>query len=218
MYFVSIQRLVLLASLLFMGNMYAVEEKLFTRSVVIFNTVCAKCHEAECSGRLSFNQDFETSSSHIIRHYSEASGNKPLQKELFTILNYMKEKCAYYPMPFPVPANRVWNSSMLEPVATSGNKSYFIPVGSFTQGAYQLELKLAEEVKATVQLVSDTFDMVVEDCYAPGGKRIVIPFEIEDTGHYYLRIYPRKPVQVLRLAISLKDGQGSAPQEGKAHP
>jgi hypothetical protein len=208
---VSRQRALALFILLFTGQLYAAEDKPFTRSVVIFNTVCAKCHEAECSGRLSFNEAFETASSHIIRHYGEASGDRPLQKELFTILNYMKGKCAYYPMPFSVPADRDWNSDMLEPMATSGNKSYFIPVGSFSQGAYRLELTLAENVKVTVHLVSDTFDMVVEDCYESNGKRIEIPFEIEDAGNYYLRIYPRKPVQVMRLAISPQDGQGSTP-------
>lgn len=211
MHLVPIQHVLALVILLFTGYVYAAENKPFTRSVVIFNTVCAKCHEAECSGRLSFNEAFETASRHIIRHYGEASGNKPLQKELFTILNYMKGKCAYYPMPFSVPANRDWNSGMLEPMATSGNKSYFIPAGSFAPGDYRLELTLAEDVKATVHLISDTFDMVVEDCYESSGKRIVIPFEIEDAGNYYLRIYPRKPVQVVRLAISSKDGQGSTP-------
>ncbi len=215
---VSIHLVLALVILLFTGQVVAVQDKPFTRSVVIFNTVCAKCHEAECSGRLSFNEAFEAASSHIIRHYAEASGNKPLQKELFTILNYMKGKCAYYPMSFSVPADRIWNSDMLEPMATPGNENYFISVGSFPQGAYQLELTLAENAKVTVHLISDTFDMVVEDCYASSGKRIVVPFEIEDAGQYYLRIYPRKPVQVLRLAIIKKDEQTSAAQEDKLRP
>lgn len=58
---------------------FATEGTALTESVVIFNTICAKCHEAECSGRLSFDEAFETSASHILRYYGEASGKQWLQ-------------------------------------------------------------------------------------------------------------------------------------------
>ena len=198
---IVLQRLLLVSLLCFAGNIWSAGDRPFTRSVVVFNTICAKCHEAECSGRLSFNEDFKTSSSHIIRHYGEASGNGGLQKELFTILNYMKEKCAYYPMSFPIPVHRVWNRDLLDRMVTAQKKNYFIPVGSLTPGSYSLELVLEKEAKITVHLVSDTFDLVVEDCYESSDRRIVIPFTIEESEKYYVRIYPRKPVQLVQLTI-----------------
>ncbi len=201
MYLVAMRRLLLVYLLFFAGNIWSAGNKPFTGSVVVFNTVCAKCHEAECSGRLSFDKDFEASAGHILRHYAEASGDKELQKELFAILNYMKEKCAYYPMSFPIPVHRIWNSGLLDRMVTARKKNYFIPVGSFTPGSYGLELLLAKEAKITVHLVSDTFDLVIEDCYESSGKRIVIPFTIEEPGKYYLRIYPRQPVRMVRLTI-----------------
>lgn len=88
----------LLGCFLLIPPALAVEDKGFTESVVIFNTICSKCHEAQCSGRLSFDEAFEKSTGHILRYYGRASGKQWLQKELFDILNYMKEKCAYYPM------------------------------------------------------------------------------------------------------------------------
>ncbi|GEM_PF-565366 len=184
------------------GSVSATEDEAFTESVVIFNTICAKCHEAQCSGRLSFDDCFETSVNHIVRYYDEASEKKWLQRELFVILNHMKEKCAYYPMPAFIPPQRVWSGEMLEKVATLLERNYFISIGPFTPGRYQLELKLAKDAKVTVHLVSEIFEMVVEDCYLSNDRHIVIPFSIEEAGNYYVRVYPREPVQITRLAIT----------------
>ena len=186
---------------------FADEDESFRESVIIFNTICAKCHEAQCSGRLTFGDAYEASASHIIRHYDQASEKKWLQKELFTILNHMKENCAYYPMQLPVPAKRIWNSEILEKMTTLLERNYFIPIGPFTAGHYDLELKLAKDAKVTVHLVSETFEMIIEDCYQTTDQRLVIPFSIEEAENYYVRVYPRKPVQITRLAISTANTQ-----------
>ena len=183
------------------------EDDPFRESVIIFNTICAKCHEAQCSGRLTFGDAYEASASHIIRHYGQASEKKWLQKELFTILNHMKENCAYYPMQLPVPAKRIWNSEILEKMTTLLERNYFIPIGPFTAGHYDLELKLEKDAKVTVHLVSETFEMIIEDCYQTTDQRLVIPFSIEEAENYYVRVYPRKPVQITRLAISTANMQ-----------
>ena len=194
--------------LLFTESLLAAEDEAFTESVVIFNTICAKCHEAECSGRLSFDDAFEVSSTHIIRHYGEASGKKWLQKELFILLNHMKEKCAYYPMQVPIPPKRVWSSEMLEKMATLLEKNYFIPIGTFSPGQYSLEITLVKDEKITVHLISETFDMLVEDCYDTSDKKVVIPFSVEESGNYYLRVYPRAPALISQLAIFTLKSQG----------
>ena len=194
-----------LSLLLIPYDAFPVGDEPFSESVIIFNTICAKCHEAQCSGRLSFGDAYEASSSHIIRHYNQASEKKWLQKELFSILNHMKENCAYYPMQVPVPAKRIWNSEILEKMTTLLERNYFIPIGPFTPGRYNLELKLAKDAKITAHLVSETFEMVVEDCYQSSDQRLVIPFSIEEPGNYYVRVYPREPVQITRLAITTEE-------------
>jgi len=191
----------LVGLLLLIPPSFAVEDKAFTESVVIFNTICAKCHEAECSGRLSFGEAFETSASHILRHYGQASGKEWLQKELFDILNYMKGKCAYYPMQVTVPLTRDWRGEILDRFTTLMERNYFIPVGNFTPGHYRIELVLDKDVKVTAHLISGEFEMVVEDCYLSSERRVIIPFLIEEPGNYYFRMYPREPVRITRLAI-----------------
>jgi len=188
---------------------FAAEDKAFTESVVIFNTICAKCHEAECSGRLSFEEAFEKSTNHILRYYGQASGKQWLQKELFDILNYMKGKCAYYPMRVTVPLKRAWGSDIMDKFTTLIDRNYFIPVGNFSSGDYRIELELEKDVKVTANLISEKFEWVFEDCYQSSDRQITIRFHIEEPGNYYFRMYPRKPVKIIRLAIT--------PQESELH-
>lgn len=194
---------------LFISPAFSTEDTAFTESVVIFNTICAKCHEAQCSGRLSFDDAFERSSDHILRYYGQASGKQWLKKELFDILHYMKEKCAYYPMPSPVPLKRIWGGEILEKFTTLMARNYFIPVGNFSPGAYRIELELEKDVKVIAHLISEEFEMVVDDCYQSSEQRINIPFLIEEPGDYYFRMYPREAVKLIRLTIT--------PQESEVH-
>jgi len=191
----------LLATFLFISNAQSNETTPFTESVVIFNTICAKCHEAQCSGRMSFDDASEASRNHIIRYYGDAKDKKWLQKELFTILNHMKEKCAYYPMESPLPLKRVWSSDVLDKMTTLLERNYFIPLGSFSPGKYYINLELEKNAKITVHLVSEEFEMVIEDCFTPDNKKLEIPFSITDKGNYYFRMYPKKSIRIVSLAV-----------------
>ena len=191
----------LLCPFLLSSPAFSTETAAFTESVIIFNTLCAKCHEAQCSGRLSFEEAFEKSTNHILRYYDQASGKQWLQKELFDILNYMKTKCAYYPMQAAVPLKRIWAAEFLEEFSTLMEKNYFIPVGRFTPGNYLIALEFEKDVKVTVNLISEEFDMVTEECLQSKERRIHIPVLIEEPGDYYFRIYPGEAVKLIRLAI-----------------
>lgn len=196
-----IECLVLLGLFLLIPPVFSKEDTAFTESVVIFNTICAKCHEAQCSGRLSFDNTIKKSTNHILRHYSQASGKLWLQKELFEILNYMKKKCAYYPMQTTIPLKKIWEGETLEKFTTLMEKNYFIPIGKFTPGTYQIEFELERDVKVTVHLISEEFVMAFEKCYQSTDLRINIPVLIEESGDYYFRMYPREAVKLIKLAI-----------------
>ena len=191
----------LVTLLFFVSNTHSDEKTPFTESVVIFNTMCAKCHEAQCSGRMSFDDASEASGNHIIRHYGDAKDKQWLQKELFTILNYMKEKCAFYPMESPLPPKRVWSSSVLNKMTTLLERNYFIPLGSFSPGEYHINLKLEKDTKITVHLVSEEFEMAIDDCFTSDNMTLKIPFSITEKGNYYFRMYPKEPTRITHLAV-----------------
>jgi len=178
------------------------EDESFTESVVIFNTVCAKCHEGECSNRLSFENSPEAAASHILRHYPQATGKQWLQRELFVILAYMKEKCAYYPMHASIPADRVWDGSLLDRMTTTPERSYFVPLGPLSPGGYHIGLEFDQDVKLTIQLVSENFEMVVEEYFSASDRHLDIPFSIKGPGNYYFRMYPQESARIIRLAIT----------------
>ena len=191
----------IISFLLLSTNAHSDQKNPFTESVVIFNTICAKCHEAQCSGRMSFDDAYEASKNHIIRHYGEASDKQWLQKELFTILNYMKEKCAYYPMESTLPPKRVWGRDILKKMVTLLERNYFIPLGPFSSGKYRIDLELKKDTKVTIHLVSEDFDMLIDDCFISSNMEIKIPFSITKPGNYYFRMYPQEPVQITRLTV-----------------
>lgn len=179
----------------------------FTESVVIFNTICAKCHEAQCSGRLTFDDALTSSAGHILRYYGEASDKQWLQRELFEILNYMKERCSYYPMNTVVPATWVWESGILDKLSTLLERNYFIPVGGLTPGSYRIELELEHRAKLTAQLITEEFDLIFEEYHESNNRYMNIPFVVESYGIHYFRVYPNKPVRITRLAITALEDQ-----------
>jgi hypothetical protein len=82
--------------------------------------------------------------------------------------------------------------------------NYFIPVGNLTPGPYRIEIELEKDVKVTAHLISEEFEWVLEECYQSSDRRISIPFLIEEPGDYYFRMYPGKPVRIIRLAITVR--------------
>jgi len=188
--------------LLLAARITAAEVAAFTESVVIFNTVCARCHEGECSGRLSLANEHEAAVSHILRHYRQAEGKPSLQSELFDVLAYMKDHCAYYPLQAPIPPDRVWDASRLDPMRTDPEGAYFVPLGPLSPGEYRIGLAFERDVQATIQLLSGQFDMVVEESLATADRRLDIPFPVEAAGDYYFRMYPQRATRVTRLAVT----------------
>ncbi len=164
---------------------------------------------------MSFGDALDKSAGHIQRYYGPASDKTWLQRELFDILNYMKERCAYYPMETPVPLNRVWQQDVLDGLATPEGRNYFIPAGRFSSGRYRMVLELEKDAKVNVHFVSEEFEMAAEDCHLSDNKRVGISFSIEQAGNYYFRMYPREPVRLLRLAISPLDAELGASVPGR---
>lgn len=130
-------------------------------TAVKFNTVCTRCHEGECSGRLSFSSGVAATRSHVRRYLPSSS---PLEvEELFAILKYTKELCAHYPLPDAVPANGIWGVEALRQWRSPDGESYFIPLGRMRPGVYQLGLRFDGKSEASVRITNENFDVLLEE-------------------------------------------------------
>jgi hypothetical protein len=170
-----------------------------TSTIVRFNTVCARCHEGQCSGRLSFDRQHANAVNHIRRHGGEVS---PQESEaLFVLLGEMKERCAYRPLP-PLPAVAGgWTREHLAPLQSPAGDAHFIPLGVLPAGRYRAALHFADPAEACGQIVSARFDIVdYPGISAPDGHA-TIEFESEEKVMHYLRLQTGKPVALERLEL-----------------
>lgn len=168
-------------------------------SSVRFNIVCARCHEGECSGRLSFDQGRKAAEFHIERYAGKVS---PLtRQELYDLLEYMKRECRYYPFPFPVPRDRRWNAEMLRQYHDEVASAYFIPLGSLPAGRYRAVFRFDREAEASAELVSAQFEIEDFPQVTTVSSAAGIVFGVSSTGEYHIRLRVTRPALLLRLEV-----------------
>ena len=166
------------------------------KTSVIFNTLCAKCHEGECSGRLSFDTGSKAASNHIKRYAGDMNISKGETEEFFSLLNYMKTECALW-----MPHNGKWKPENLLHFALPSSKGYFIPLGVLKEGKYHLEIKLKNDVHFRVEILSDHFEHFLDISACPDDKKQILKFTIEKEVNTFLRIQSRRSLQIIDLNL-----------------
>lgn len=168
-------------------------------SSVRFNIVCARCHEGECSGRLSFDQGRKMAELHIERYAGKVS---PLtRQELYALLEYMKLECRYYPSDVAVPANRKWEAGMLQKLHDEAESAYFIPLGRLAAGSYRADLRFDRETGASAELVSARFEIAAFPEVKTTEKAASIVLRANSEGEYHLRLLVARPASLLHLGV-----------------
>lgn len=169
-------------------------------SVIIFNTSCARCHEGECSGRMTFHFPKSASDQHISRHGGELS--EETKRQLFELLRYMKEKCSFYPLSIGLAQHRVWGSEMLGRLQSSSDHAYFVPLGLLEPGIYRLRLDgLSDSADYCIEIVNSEFDYFDKEKVNRKGEIMGLQFRADIRSEYSLRITSKKPVSLKRIEI-----------------
>ena len=166
------------------------------KTSVIFNTLCAKCHEGECSGRLSFDTGSKAANSHIKRYAGDTNISKGETEEFFSLLNYMKTECALW-----MPESGEWKPENLSHFALPSSKGYFIPLGVLQEGKYHLEIKLKDDIHFRIEVLSDHFEHFLDRSVCPDGKKQMLQFTVEKSVNTFLRIQSRIAVQIIDMNI-----------------
>lgn len=132
----------------------------------IFNTTCARCHEGECSGRMSFHLPEKAANQHIRRHGGELSPENI--RQLFKLLRYMKEECSFYPTTFALMNDQTWEREMLNKFRSPSKQAYFMPLGLLEPGVYQLIFKEFNTTNSCVEIINDEFDFIDNESLTGG--------------------------------------------------
>lgn len=179
-------------------------EDQFSREAVLrFNTVCAHCHEGQCSGRLSFALGPEATYNHIRRFTGDVPDAQAL--ELNEVLGYMKRHCAYAPLA-PV-AKTALSGGELQGFRDSFSGNYFLPLGRLHVGDYELYLELAKPQAIRVEIIADDFEPLVDECRGPAADGVEIRVRLEERTSLFLRV--RSPNGLLLEQIRLSPQQES---------
>jgi hypothetical protein len=175
----------------------AAREPITTSSIVRFNTLCATCHEGECSTRLSFRLDAGATDSHIRRYTGDIT--QDTARELKTLLEHMKLHCGYYDIRIPSPGDGRWRAELLQQLHAAQEKAYFVPLGRLAAGRHRFTLTFEHEVTFSVQLISASFEIAEQPALTTRDNRAVAELHADREGDYYLRLRTEQPARLLAL-------------------
>ena len=169
-------------------------------SAVIFNTSCARCHEGQCSGRLSFHLPKDATDQHIRRYGGELS--LETTRQLFELLRYMKEECSFYPFSLALAEDRVWDSDTLTKLQAPSKQAYFMPLGYLDPGLYQLLFEgLNVNIDACIEIIDREFNFIGKDDVDREDENKKTVFQANERSEYFLRITAREPISLTRVEL-----------------
>lgn len=193
------QHHILLISILLLPSLAFASDNISIESTVIFNTTCARCHEGECSGRMSFHLPEDAANQHIRRHGGELSEQRI--RQLFKLLRYMKEECSFYPIPLALIKFQIWERKMLNKFQSPSGQAYFMPIGQLEPGIYELLFEKLKNTKFCVEVINEEFDFVERDSlYGEYGKK-TLKFQAEERSEYFLRLTAQDRINLNRLEL-----------------
>ena len=172
-------------------------------TVVRFNTLCATCHEGECSGRLSFDLGVGATENHIRRHAGDV--DQHVWQDLARLLAHTKQTCAYYPMAVDIPEGRHWNPERLAELHNAKENAWFIPLGHLPAGRYRATLGMNGQMEGIAQIISAGFDIADFPLQCTDSGQIAFFFVVDRSGVHYLRLKSGKSQALLGLNIQRAD-------------
>ena len=169
-------------------------------AAVVFNTACARCHEGECSGRMSLDLPRDAADEHVRRH----GGALPDEtvRQLGELLRYMKEQCAFYPLPLALATDRVWGQDSLDQLRSPAGTAYFLPLGRLGAGEHRLRIDgLEPGIRTCVDLVTADFDSVTPEAVTQEGEQRGLRFRIDTPVEVFLRITAERSITMTRAEL-----------------
>ncbi len=173
-------------------------------SIATFNTNCARCHEGECSGRMTFRLSQDIADQHIQRHIGKLS--QEIYQELYELLHYMKVECSFYPLDLALSDDGVWSKSQLSSLRSYRGTAFFIPLGALKQSSYNLSFSgLHDSGRLCVEIVNDEFDFIEKLTVTSNDNGAELKFQVDRLDNYYLRISAHIPFNLNRIELVVQE-------------
>jgi len=175
-------------------------EDIQVESKIIFNTACARCHEGECSGRMSFHLPKSAADQHILHH----GGELPPERigQLFELLRYMKEECSFYPMASAYEQDGIWDSDELTQLRSPARQAYFVFLGDLEAGSYRLSVQGENDnPEYCIEVVNSEFDYYEKQQVSAKADKAVLQFSADKSSGYYLRVTAGEPLVLHKLEL-----------------
>jgi hypothetical protein len=168
-------------------------------SSVAFGTTCARCHEAECSGRLSFSGGKEEAAGHIRRHAGAISDSAVA--ELFALLEAMKRECAYTPVAAPPPADGRWAGPTLARLCVPSRESCLVPLGPLAPGDHRIDLEISGTPHVHAEVVTRFFEALADEPLEIAGERSTVSFQSLSPSEPFLRLQASEPLELREIRL-----------------
>lgn len=178
----------------------AAEPHTAIQSGLLFNTVCAQCHEAECAGRLSFSSGHTAAVAHMRRYVGAVS--ETTVQELFSLLRRMKERCAFPDMPIAVPADGLWSATDLAELREPSGRWYFIPLGTLEVGEYRLSLTADRPATLGIEVISADFERVLDEPRRLPEGQAGLTLTVSGAMPHYLRVAVPESALLTRVELA----------------
>jgi hypothetical protein len=162
---------------------------------VTFNTVCAECHELECSGRISSlcqADGARKARGHMERHAGPLDDAGA--KALFDLLEETKSACR---IPFPAGLDAV-DAGSLSRFSTTDGRGWFVPLGWLEPGMHRLTVLGSSQGPVRISVVSGGERLADAEVAGLDGETPV-SFTVEGRAEAYLRLRSAWPVMVTAI-------------------
>lgn len=177
----------------------AASQEMPTATVVLFDAVCLTCHEGECSGRMALRT--ERGGEGLAGHVASYAGRQDdgMVSRLKTLMGRLKTECRLPALPVAVPADGTWEPGSLAPLTTPDRRRIFLPLGQLAPGPHSAEFRLDPPQRLRLQVVADSFDIVLDEESTIGPAGLHARWRVEEPGLYFLRIIGRDPIGPLYI-------------------
>ncbi|CUW41404.1 conserved protein of unknown function [Magnetospirillum sp. XM-1] len=177
----------------------AAAQEMPAATIVVFDAICLTCHEGECSGRMALRT--ERAADGLAGHVASYAGPQDdgMVSRLKTLMSRLKTECRMPSPPVAIPPGGVWQPSALAQVTLPDRQKLFVPLGRLEPGRHSASLSLDTAQRLRLQVVADTFDIVLDEEDTVGPDSLRIHWPVDEAGAYFLRIQSRAPIGALRI-------------------